>query len=297
MPYIKINQIQPNPNQPRKLIDEESLKELSASIKVDGLFNPITVRALKNNEFQIVHGERRWRATKKAGLEEIEVKIIKADDERTFVLGLIENLQRKNLNAYEEMKAFKELVDKGWTQNKIAKTISKTQSYVAQKLRLAQLPLSVLVIVKDGTLSEGSARQLLKIKGFIDRYKVVPFTDWKYGGKPPVNLNPDKHWYPYHWTEFYQDQIAWHNYKKPVTVIKEAVDRLRFDFWFASTVRMPTEAEEKKWLENRNYPYYKLIKKIANPILKKEHELEESEWAFAYGIKHKILVDVDDCVT
>lgn len=281
MKFLKINQIKPNPNQPRKLIDEESLQELADSIKTDGLFNPITVRPLGKDKYQIVHGERRYGAAKKIGLKRIEVKVIKISDDKAFLFALIENLQRKDISAYEEMEAFKELQKKGFTQKAIAKRIGKTQSYVAQKLRLSQLPITVSSMIMTGGLTEGGARQILKIKGIINKY----------------NCNKCDHHTFKDWVSFYQDQIAWGSVNEPVSVIKEKVENFRFNFVHAEMTTMPTREDKERWFKTGIYQPHKIIKGRVNPVLKKEYMVDELEWGLKYAHEHGLDEDPEEYVT
>lgn len=158
---IKIIDIEPNVNQPRRTFNEDSLNELSESIKRYGVIQPIIVNK-KENYYEIIAGERRWRAAKKAGLEEIPC-IVREDSERkNKEIALIENIQREDLNSVEKAKGYKELIDMyNLTQNEIAEVIGISQSAVANTLRLLNLSPEVMNLVAEGKISEGHARQLL----------------------------------------------------------------------------------------------------------------------------------------
>ena len=162
---LKITDVAPRAGQPRKDFDPEGLAELSASIARHGLIQPIIVRAADGGFYEIIAGERRWRASKMAGLTEIPVIIIDADNQKTAELSLIENIQRRDLNPIEEAMAYKELIDRyGMTQEELALQVSKSRSAIANALRLLDLPDAVLAMVKKGELSAGHARSLLPLK-------------------------------------------------------------------------------------------------------------------------------------
>ena len=161
--YIPLGNVKPNPNQPRKEFKEEQLKELALSIEKNGVLQPILVRKTKNpNEFEIIAGERRWRASNLAGIYEIPVIIKDFSDKETFEIGLIENLQRENLSPVEEASGYKKLmIDYNYTQEDIAKLVSKSRSYVANILRLLYLPKDVQQMISDGKISYTVARTLI----------------------------------------------------------------------------------------------------------------------------------------
>lgn len=161
---IRINEIEPNRNQPRKAFEDEPLQQLADSIREHGLIQPLIVRPLKAGGYQIIAGERRWRASRMAGLSEIPVIVMDIDDEKTMALALIENLQREDLNAIEEARGYRDLMDTyNMTQADVSKSIGKSRSAIANTLRLLNLPDMVLDYVKSGELSSGHARALLSI--------------------------------------------------------------------------------------------------------------------------------------
>ncbi|MBQ6372514.1 MAG: ParB/RepB/Spo0J family partition protein [Oscillospiraceae bacterium] len=161
---VAIEKIEPRADQPRKYFDEESLSVLAASISEYGLIQPITVRALDNGYYQIVAGERRWRASRMAGLSELPVRIVDADDIRTAQLALVENLQREDLNPIEEAEGYRKLIDEfSMTQDEAAKSVGRSRPAIANSLRLLTLSPKVLSLVSDGSLSAGHARALLSI--------------------------------------------------------------------------------------------------------------------------------------
>lgn len=161
---IPIVNIRPNPYQPRKVFDQMMLEELSNSIKEFGVIQPINVRVIKENTYELVAGERRLRAAKLAKLEEIPAIIIDVNDKDSAVLALIENLQRENLNYFEEAEGYYNLMeDYNLTQEDIAKQVGKSQSTIANKLRLLKLPDQVVKILLEHDLSERHARALLKL--------------------------------------------------------------------------------------------------------------------------------------
>ena len=158
---IPIASIEPHPNQPRRIFQEEALAELAASIQARGVIQPIVVRP-HGHRFQIVAGERRWRAAQKAHLHEIPAIVREFSDEETLEVALIENIQRQDLNAIEEAQAYRRLVDDyGHTQEELGKLVHKSRSHVANLLRLLDLPPKVQVMVGTGELSMGHARALV----------------------------------------------------------------------------------------------------------------------------------------
>lgn len=165
--YLKlpIYKVEPNPDQPRHDFDEEELQALADSIEEHGIIQPLTVRELKNGYYQIIAGERRWRAARIANLQEIPVVVIEADDKKAMELALIENLQRQDLNPVEEAMGYRTLMeDHGLTQEDAAKRVGKSRPAVANALRLLNLSPDVLEKVRDGSLSAGHARAVLTIK-------------------------------------------------------------------------------------------------------------------------------------
>jgi len=162
---IKISLIEPKSDQPRKYFDEEALEQLAESIKQHGLLQPIIVRRVGGGFFQIVAGERRWRASKQAGLTDIPAIIIEADEMKAAELAIIENVQREDLNSYEEASAYKALMDTyGLTQEEVASRVGKSRSAVANTMRLLDLPDDVLDMLKSADISAGHARALLGLK-------------------------------------------------------------------------------------------------------------------------------------
>ena len=159
---LPISQVEPGLNQPRKNFDQEALADLADSIRIHGIIQPLTVRRLASGYYQIIAGERRWRAAKAAGLVEVPAVIIEADDRKVMELGLIENLQREDLNPSEEAKGFKTLMDEyGLTQEQVAERMGKSRPAVANTLRLLALPEDILALVEAGKLSAGHARAIL----------------------------------------------------------------------------------------------------------------------------------------
>lgn len=161
---LKISDIEPNRAQARKQFDEAALLELADSIGRHGILQPIAVRKKQNGYYEIIAGERRWRASKIAGLSEVPVLVKEVDDQIACELSLIENLQRENLNAAEEARGYRDLMDKfGLTQEEAAEKVGKSRAAVANVLRLLKLPDSVLELIEDGTLSYGHARTLIPL--------------------------------------------------------------------------------------------------------------------------------------
>lgn len=165
MTFLPLSRIEPREEQPRNIFDEEALQTLADSISRYGVLQPITVRLLDSGYYQIIAGERRWRASRMAGLTEVPVRIIEADDRTTAELALVENLQREDLNPIEEAKGYKTLIeDYGLTQEDAAKSVGKSRPAVSNALRLLNLSPEVLHLVETGDLSAGHARALLSIQ-------------------------------------------------------------------------------------------------------------------------------------
>ena len=166
---IKISDIEPNRGQARKQFDEAALLELADSIGRHGILQPIAVRQKENGFYEIIAGERRWRASKIAGLREIPAIVKEADDMVASELSLIENLQRENLNAVEEALGYKDLMDSfDLTQEEAAEKVGKSRTAVANLLRILKLPESVLSLVRDSSLSYGHARALVPLVQYYD---------------------------------------------------------------------------------------------------------------------------------
>ena len=159
---LPISQVEPGLNQPRKRFDQSALDDLAESIRVHGIIQPLTVRRLASGYYQIIAGERRWRAAKAAGLEEIPAVIIEADDRKVMELGLIENLQREDLNPAEEARGYRTLMEEyGLTQEEVAQQMGKSRPAVTNTLRLLALPDEVMGLMEEGALSAGHARAIL----------------------------------------------------------------------------------------------------------------------------------------
>ena len=166
-PYklLPIQKVEPNRNQPRQDFDEEELEALAESLAEHGIIQPLTVRELNSGYYQIIAGERRWRAARMAGLTEVPVVVIEADDQKTMELALIENLQRQDLNPVEEALGYRALMDDfGMTQEDAAQRVGKSRPAVANALRLLNLSDAILEKVRNGSLSAGHARALLSVK-------------------------------------------------------------------------------------------------------------------------------------
>ena len=166
-PYqlLPTHKVEPNPGQPRQDFDEEELQALADSIATHGIVQPLTVRELPSGYYQIIAGERRWRAARLAGLSEVPAVIMEADDKKTMELALIENLQRQDLNPVEEAQGYQVLMDQyGMTQEETAQRVGKSRPAVANALRLMNLCPDVLELVRSGKLSAGHARAVLVLK-------------------------------------------------------------------------------------------------------------------------------------
>jgi len=162
---LPISKVEPREDQPRQRFDPEALQELADSIAQYGLIQPIITRKLEDGYYQIIAGERRWRASRLAGLTEVPVRVIEADDRRTAELALVENLQREDLNPIEEAKGYRSLMhDYGLTQEETARSVGRSRPAVANSLRLLSLSEPVMKMVEEGELSAGHARALIPIE-------------------------------------------------------------------------------------------------------------------------------------
>ncbi|MEG2570677.1 MAG: ParB/RepB/Spo0J family partition protein [Clostridia bacterium] len=161
---VKLSQVEPNAAQPRKSFDEAALAELCDSIRAHGILQQLAVRRISDGRFQIIAGERRWRAARDAGLNEIPVYLVEADDRLVMELALVENLQRQDLNPVEEAEGYRTLIDNfNLTQESVAERVGKSRSAVANALRLLSLADVVRCMVADGQLSVGHAKALLAL--------------------------------------------------------------------------------------------------------------------------------------
>ncbi|MGN1030334.1 MAG: ParB/RepB/Spo0J family partition protein [Butyricicoccaceae bacterium] len=162
---IPLRKIEPNKAQPRRTFEEEALQELENSIRRHGVLSPITVRATQNGFYQIIAGERRWRAARRAGLESIPAMVVEADDQTMMELAMIENLQREDLNPIEEAEGFRSLIDDfGMKQEVVAERVGRSRSAVANSLRLLSLSDEIRAMLSEGKLTAGHARAVLAIQ-------------------------------------------------------------------------------------------------------------------------------------
>lgn len=162
---MRLSLLEPNKDQPRRDFDEEAIANLADSIRQHGLLQPLLVRPLMDGRYQIVAGERRWRACRMIGLDEVPVLVRELSDSETMQLALIENLQRENLNPIEEALGYRELIDRySMTQDAVAKIVGRSRSAVANALRLLALPEKAMTLVREGTLSVGHAKALLGLE-------------------------------------------------------------------------------------------------------------------------------------
>lgn len=162
---LSVNEVEPNREQPRKKFDEKALSELSKSIEKNGVIQPVLVRPSAGGAYQIVAGERRWRAARMAGLAEIPVVIREMSDEDAAVFALIENLQREDLNPVEEAEGIRSLIEEfGMTQEEAADRVGKSRTAVTNTLRLLKLPQNILSMVSNGSITAGHARALISLE-------------------------------------------------------------------------------------------------------------------------------------
>lgn len=170
---IPVDQIKVNPKQPRYDFDEVALRELSESIKLHDIIQPVTVVKLANGDYQLISGERRWRASKMAGLKDIPAYIREANDQELLEMALLENLQRENLNAIEIALSYKRLMEEcTFTQEQVAERMKKERSTVANYLRLLKLPPDIQKAVRDGSLSMGHARSIIALENVDEQLYV-----------------------------------------------------------------------------------------------------------------------------
>lgn len=173
---IRISEIVRNPNQPRRYFDPEAIATLAESIRQYGVLNPLTVRRTANGGYELVAGERRLRAARVAGLTDVPCLLINADGEDSSVIALVENLQRRDLDFFEEANGFKRLIEQfGLTQEEAARKVGKTQSAVANKLRLLRLSQHNMELIRCNNLTERHARALLRLNDEADRINVTNY--------------------------------------------------------------------------------------------------------------------------
>lgn len=171
---LPINEIIPNKEQPRKTFDESALQELADSITVHGVLQPLLVRPLLSGGYQLIAGERRWRASRMAGLKEVPVIIRELSDSEAMEIAIIENLQREDLNPIEEAEGLQALIDKcDYTQEQVAVSVGKSRPAIANALRLLKLPEEVRQMTKEGEISAGHARALLAFDNQAIMYEVA----------------------------------------------------------------------------------------------------------------------------
>lgn len=172
--YLPISKVEPRAEQPRSRFDDESLQELADSISQYGLIQPITVRRRDSGYYQIIAGERRWRASRLAGLIEVPVRVIEADDRRVAELALVENLQREDLNPIEEALGYKSLIEEyGLTQEEASQSVGRSRPAIANAMRLLSLSKAVLPLVEEGKLSAGHARALIPLSDEGEQLKAA----------------------------------------------------------------------------------------------------------------------------
>jgi len=179
--YLPLQRIEPKEDQPRSQFEEEGIRELADSIREHGVLSPIMVRRVEDEHYQIIAGERRWRAAREAGLSEVPVRIVIADDKTALELAMVENLQREDLSPIEEARGYKALMEEfSMTQEEVAHRVSKSRPAIANSLRLLSLPDDLIELVLRKELSAGSARALLGLKNeerICDAAKLVMNSD------------------------------------------------------------------------------------------------------------------------
>ena len=171
---ISVDKIIPNPKQPRTIFSEEALEELAESIKKHGVLQPVVLRKIENNKYELVAGERRWRAAQLAGLKQIPAVVKEFSDEEATVVALMENLQREDLNPLEQAKALKRLIEEfNLTQEEVAENLAKSRTYVTNLLRLLNLPPVIQEMVEKGELTYGHARALLALEDSLKMSEIA----------------------------------------------------------------------------------------------------------------------------
>ena len=169
-----IHQLVPNQFQPRKNFEKKQLEELAASIKSRGIIQPIAVRKISDDKYEIIAGERRWRAAQLANIHEVPTVLLDADDELAAEFAVLENVQREGLNSLEEANGYQTLIDKfNYTQDKIAEMIGKSRVYIANTLRLKKLPSEIQDMIINGLLTPGHARSLIDVNNNIELAKEI----------------------------------------------------------------------------------------------------------------------------
>lgn len=167
--YIPLQRIEPKQNQPRTVFEQERISELADSIREHGVLSPLIVREMDGGFYQIIAGERRWRASREAGITEVPARVMPADDQRALELAMVENLQREDLSPIEEARGYRALMEEfNMTQEEVARRVSKSRPSVANSLRLLSLPGELIELVLRNELSAGSARALLALKNEED---------------------------------------------------------------------------------------------------------------------------------
>ena len=171
---IDISKISPNKQQPRKNFEEKEIQELSRSIKNQGLIQPIAVREVSNNNYEIIAGERRWRACQLAGLHSVQCVVMTVTEESVYELALIENIQRENLNVVEEAKAYKKLIqNNNLKSEELAKKIGKSSSHISNLIRILELEEEIHQMIIDGKITMGHARALIGVPNAIEKAKEI----------------------------------------------------------------------------------------------------------------------------
>ena len=171
---IDISKIYPNKKQPRKNFEEKEINELSESIKNQGLIQPIVVRETSGNMYEIIAGERRWRACQLAGLHSVNCVVMSVDDKNVYELALIENIQRENLNVVEEAKAYKNLIELNGIKNEeLSKKIGKSSSHISNLIRILDLDEEIHQMIIDGKISMGHARALIGVPNAVEKAKEI----------------------------------------------------------------------------------------------------------------------------
>lgn len=166
--------VEPNPNQPRRTFEPEAMAALKKSISAHGIITPITVRDVKNGYYQIIAGERRWRAAQNLGITEIPAFIIEADDQKVMELALIENLQREDLNPIEEAQGYQTLIERfNMTQEQVSERVGKSRPSIANSIRLLSLPEKAQIMVASGVITAGHARAILSIQDETKRVEAI----------------------------------------------------------------------------------------------------------------------------
>lgn len=261
--YVLIENIAPNPNQPRTIFNRAELEELKNSIKQNGVLQPILIKAIGNNKYQIIAGERRWRASKMLGLSDIPAIVKDISEKETLELALIENIQRENLNPLEEAESYKKLTEEhNYTQEKIAEIVSKSRSHVTNLLRLLNLRDNIKLHLKEGRLTLGHAKLLINHPESEEIASII--VDQKLNVRQTEDLIKKKN------NPQNSNKTATQKSKPYVAPIKtnKHEDTLAIEESLSNSLKMPVEIDHSSSGEGKISVYFKNLQQLDNIIQK-----------------------------